>query len=163
MVNRFVSVKTCVMHKLICSQFFFHMHFSIIVWIDRWMFKGRKGGPWAWAIDYWQFGGKQRLCLANCSPRNGKRYECASNDCVNFVLPQVKSVPNFMLFCHKNELSRDLSFSTSVLYRSHSSAVNLISSTNPGTEFVSAALRQIQIWQTGRDSTAPKKAEPAYL
>ena len=48
-----------------------------------------------------------------------------------------------------------------LVLRSHSSAVNSISSTNPGTEFELAALRQIQIWQTGEDSTSPKKAEPS--
>ena len=37
-------------------------------------------------------------------PRDGKVYKRANNVYVNFVLARVKSVPNFMLFCHKSEL-----------------------------------------------------------
>ena len=36
--------------------------------------------------------------------RHRKTYECASNSCVIFFLAWVKSVRNFTLFCHKNEL-----------------------------------------------------------
>ena len=37
---------------------------------------------------------------------DGKTYEHASNAFVNFHLAWVKSVPNFTLFCRKNELCR---------------------------------------------------------
>ena len=41
------------------------------------------------------------------SNRDGRKYERASNVCVKFFLARVKSVPNFTLFCCKNELCCD--------------------------------------------------------
>ena len=39
----------------------------------------------------------------------------------------------------------------------------LVEPVGKSRQFVSAGLRPIRIWQTGRDSTVPKKAEPAYV
>ena len=39
--------------------------------------------------------------------RDGKTFQRASNDGVNFFLAHVKYVPNFMLLCCKTELCRD--------------------------------------------------------
>ena len=47
---------------------------------------------------------------AQCSTvhhRNGKTYERASNACVKNFLAWIKSVPNFTMFCRKNELCRN--------------------------------------------------------
>ena len=45
----------------------------------------------------------------------GKTYERASNACVNFFLPWVKSVPSFTLFCCKNELYRNFALCRVIL------------------------------------------------
>ena len=47
--------------------------------------------------------------------RDGKSYEHASNACVNFFLSRVKSVPNFTLFCRKNEVFRNFALCSVIL------------------------------------------------
>ena len=51
-----------------------------------------------------------------------KTYERASNAHVNFFLAHVKSVPNFTLFCRKNELCCDFAFCRVI----HSMAFKLV-------------------------------------